>query len=125
VGAGPAGLACAHRLAVLGHQVTLFDARPKLGGLNEYGLASYKTVNDFAQREIEWLLSVGGIEVRNNQALGRDLHLDALATDYDAVFLGLGLAGVNTLGLGEQTGVRDAVDFIAELRQAASPADVA
>jgi len=125
VGAGPAGLACAHRLAVLGHQVTLFDARPKLGGLNEYGLASYKTVNGFAQREIEWLLSVGGIEVRCNHALGRELHLDALAAEYDAVFLGLGLAGVNTLGLGEHAGVRDAVDFIAELRQAASPADVA
>ena len=125
VGAGPAGLACAHRLAVLGHQVVLFDARPKLGGLNEYGLASYKTVNGFAQREIEWLLSVGGIEVRCNHALGRELHLDALAAEYDAVFLGLGLAGVNALGLGEQTGVRDAVDFIAELRQAASPADVA
>ena len=48
VGAGPAGLACAHGLAVRGHAVVLFEARPKLGGLNEYGLASYKTPNDFA-----------------------------------------------------------------------------
>ena len=63
VGAGPAGLACAHRLALLGHAVTLFDDKPKLGGLNEYGLATYKTVDGFAQKEIDWLLSIGGIEV--------------------------------------------------------------
>ena len=51
VGGGPAGLACAHKLATLGHEVTLFDAREKAGGLNEYGIAAYKTVDDFAQRE--------------------------------------------------------------------------
>jgi dihydropyrimidine dehydrogenase (NAD+) subunit PreT len=126
VGAGPAGLACAHRLAMLGHAVTLFDDKPKLGGLNEYGLAAYKTVDGFAQKEIDWLLSIGGIEVRPKHSLGRDMHLDALARDYDAVFLGLGLAGVNTLGIAEpvDAAARPAVDFIAELRQAASPAEV-
>jgi glutamate synthase (NADPH/NADH) small chain len=126
VGAGPAGLACAHRLAMLGHAVTLFDDKPKLGGLNEYGLAAYKTVDGFAQKEIDWLLSIGGIEVRPRHSLGRDMHLDALARDYAAVFLGLGLAGVNTLGIAEpvDAAARAAVDFIAELRQAASPAEV-
>jgi glutamate synthase (NADPH/NADH) small chain len=126
VGAGPAGLACAHRLAMLGHAVTLFDDKPKLGGLNEYGLATYKTVDGFAQKEIDWLLSIGGIAVRPKHSLGRDMHLDALARDYDAVFLGLGLAGVNTLGIAEpvDAAARPAVDFIAELRQAASPAEV-
>jgi glutamate synthase (NADPH/NADH) small chain len=127
VGAGPAGLACAHRLAMLGHAVTLFDNKPKLGGLNEYGLAAYKTVDGFAQKEIDWLLSIGGIEVRAQHSLGRDMHLDALVRDYDAVFLGLGLAGVNTLGIAEpvDSAARAAVDFIAELRQAATPAEVA
>jgi glutamate synthase (NADPH/NADH) small chain len=126
VGAGPAGLSCAHRLALLGHAVTLFDDKPKLGGLNEYGLATYKTVDGFAQKEIDWLLSIGGIEVRAQHSLGRDMFLDALAKDYDAVFLGLGLAGVNTLGIPTPADVaaRAAVDFIAELRQAASPASV-
>ena len=126
VGAGPAGLSCAHRLAMLGHAVTLFDDKPKLGGLNEYGLATYKTVDGFAQKEIDWLLSIGGIEVKARHSLGRDMHLDALARDHDAVFLGLGLAGVNTLGIAEpaDAAARAAVDFIAELRQAASPADV-
>ncbi len=126
VGAGPAGLACAHRLALLGHAVVLFDDKPKLGGLNEYGLATYKTVDDFAQKEITWLLSIGGIEVRAEHALGRDFHLDALVREFDAVFLGVGLAGVNALGIAEPDGVaaRAAVAFIAELRQAASPAEV-
>lgn len=120
VGAGPAGLACAHGLAVRGHDVVLFEARPKLGGLNEYGLASYKTTDNFAQKEVEWLLSIGGIEVRTGQQLGRDITLDGLLQGYDAVFLGLGLQGVNALGVAEPTatGLRNAVDFIAELRQA-------
>ena len=61
VGAGPAGLACAHRLAMRGHAVVLYDARAKAGGLNEYGIASYKTVDDFAAREVDWLLGIGGI----------------------------------------------------------------
>ena len=61
VGAGPAGLACAHRLAMHGHDVVIFDARPKPGGLNEYGIAAYKTVDDFAQREVDYILAIGGI----------------------------------------------------------------
>lgn len=124
VGAGPAGLACAHCLAVRGHDVVLFEARPKLGGLNEYGLASYKTTDNFAQKEVDWLLSIGGIEVRTGQQLGRDITLDGLLQSHDAVFLGLGLQGVNALGVAEPTatglqGLRNAVDFIAELRQSA------
>lgn len=120
VGAGPAGLACAHRLAVLGHEVTLFDARPKAGGLNEYGIAAYKTVDDFAQRELAYILEVGGIRLETGKQLGRDLQLAELRRDYDAVFLGLGLAGVNALGVdGEELdGALDAVDYIADLRQA-------
>lgn len=127
VGAGPAGLTAAHRLAVNGHRVVVFDARPKAGGLNEYGLAAYKTTDDFAQQEIAWLLSVGGIELRLNQRLGRDFTLDQLRAGYDAVFLGMGLAGVNALGIAEPalSGVREAVEFIAELRQAADLSQVA
>ncbi len=118
VGAGPAGLACAHALARAGHRVTLFDAREKPGGLNEYGIAAYK-VPGFAAREVEWLLSIGGIELRTGEALGSNLSLASLQDEFDAVFLGVGLTGVNALGLdGERlAGVRNAVDFIAELRQ--------
>ena len=118
VGAGPAGLSCAHSLARAGHHVTIFDANAKPGGLNEYGIAAYK-VPAFAQREVEWLLSIGGIDIRNGHTLGREISLTQLRRDYDAVFLGMGLTGVNALALeGEELrGVCNAVDFIAELRQ--------
>jgi glutamate synthase (NADPH/NADH) small chain len=121
VGGGPAGLSCAHRLAVLGHAVTVYEARPHLGGLNEYGIAAYKTVDNFAQREVDFILSIGGIEVKAGQRLGTNVQLADLARDYDAVFLGVGLGGVNALDLpgeGELKGVLDAVGYIAELRQA-------
>ena len=119
VGGGPAGLSCAHRLSTLGHQVTVLEARDKLGGLNEYGIAAYKVVNQIAQREVDYILSIGGIEVQFGKQLGRDFTLTQLRRDYDSVFLGMGLAGVNALGLeGEDiTGVYDAVDYIAQLRQ--------
>lgn len=119
VGAGPAGLACAHVLARHGHNVVVFDARPKPGGLNEYGLASYKTPDDFAQAEVKWLLAIGGIELRPNWKLETTAQLDALRQDYDALFLGMGLSSTHRLGVpGEDLdGVQDAVDFIARLRQ--------
>jgi len=120
VGAGPAGLACAHRLALRGHEVTVFDSLPKSGGLNEYGIAAYKTVDDFAQAEIDYILSIGGIEVRHDTVLGVHVTLETLKREHDAVFLGLGLGAVNELGIegGELDGVEDAIDFIARLRQA-------
>ena len=126
VGAGPAGLACAHGLARLGYQVVIFDANPKPGGLNEYGLATYKTTGGFAQKEIDWLMSIGGIEIRSNQRLGKDVFLADLVKSYSAVFLGMGLDGVNAIGISQPDSaqVRDAVDFIAELRQAPTFASV-
>ena len=122
VGAGPAGLACAHRLAMHGHEVTILDGRPKAGGLNEYGIASYKTPDGFAQAEVEYVTAIGGISIELDQRLGRDFDIDALKARYDAVFLGIGLGGVNALRAeGEEDGIEgleDAVDFIARLRQA-------
>ena len=119
VGAGPAGLACAHVLARLGHDVTIFDAHEKAGGLNEYGLATYKTAGDFAQREVDWLLSIGGITIQTGWKLTTAAQLEELKAKYAAVFLGVGMGAVNALGVpGEALeGVRSAVDFIAELRQ--------
>lgn len=119
VGAGPAGLACAYTLARQGHDVVVFDAKPKAGGLNEYGLASYKTPDDFAQREVQWLLSIGGITIQNNWKLDTVAQLDALRKDYAAVFLGMGLSTTQQLGVPGDSlnGVQDAVDFIATLRQ--------
>ncbi len=119
VGAGPAGLSCAHRLAMLGHDVTVYDARPKAGGLNEYGIAAYKSTDDFAAREVDWLMSIGGISIEAGKAIGDALSLDDISNDFDAVFLGVGLGGVNAMGIAgdELDGVSDAVSFIEDLRQ--------
>ncbi|MBB2157127.1 NAD(P)-dependent oxidoreductase [Gluconacetobacter diazotrophicus] len=126
VGAGPAGLACAHRLALHGNDVTVFDARPRAGGLNEYGIAAYKLPDDFAQREIDFLIAIGGITIETGRALGRDFTLASLGAAYDAIFLGIGLAGVRALGIaGEQLGgVLNAVDFIETLRASSGKDDV-
>jgi len=120
VGAGPASLSCAHRLASHGHDVVIFEAREKAGGLNEYGIASYKMIDNFAQRETDFILSIGGIEMRFGQRLGDNLNLEQLRDDFDAVFLGIGLGGSNEIGVaGEDLdGIMDAVDYISDLRQA-------
>lgn len=119
VGAGPAGLACAHRLAMLGHDVTVYDAQPKAGGLNEYGIAAYKSTHDFAAREVDWLCSIGGIEIKTGMALGAELKIDDLVGCFPAVFLAVGLGGVNALSVDgdDKDGVDDAVSFIEVLRQ--------
>jgi glutamate synthase (NADPH/NADH) small chain len=126
VGAGPAGIACAVGLARRGHSVVLHDAQAKGGGLNEYGLASYKVAGQFAQRELDWLLGIGGITLKTGWKLTTAEQLAALRAEYAAVYLAVGLAGTQALRVpGEDlAGVRDAVDFIADLRQAADPATV-
>jgi dihydropyrimidine dehydrogenase (NAD+) subunit PreT len=120
VGGGPAGLSCAHRLAFLGHEVTVIEARERLGGLNEYGVAEYKVPEHFARAEVDFILGIGGISVQTATRLGRDVSLTELRRGFDAVFLGMGLAGVNALNCDGEAlkGVYDAVDYIATLRQA-------
>jgi len=126
VGAGPAGLSCAHRLAMLGHEVTVLDAHDKPGGLNEYGIAAYKVPHNFAQAELDFILSIGGITIETGRRLGDDLALADLRRDFDAVFLGLGQGGVRALGLEGETldAVQPAIDYIAALRQASDKADL-
>jgi len=126
VGAGPAGLSCAHRLALKGIDVTIYDARSKAGGLNEYGIAAYKSTNDFAAKEVAWLLSIGGITIENNKTLGVDMTMDGLSSDFDAVFLSVGLGGVNALSMSSEddTCMSDAVGFIETLRQATDLASI-
>lgn len=126
IGAGPAGLSCAHRASMLGHNVVIFEAKAKPGGLNEYGLAAYKMVDDFAQKEVVFLLAIGGIEIKYHRKLGDNLNLNELRDTFDAVYLAIGLGSANALGIeGEdKDGVYDAVDMIQALRQADHKADV-
>ena len=119
VGGGPAGLACAHQLALMGHQVTIFEAHAKAGGLNEYGIAAYKMVNDRAAKEVEFIMDIGGITLRTGQSLGIDFSLSRLRREFDAVFLGLGHNAANHLDLDNEdvSGMGNAVDYIARIRQ--------
>ena len=119
VGAGPAGLSCAHRLAMHGHRVTVFEARSKAGGLNEYGLAAYKMLNQRAAKEVKFILDIGGINLKYNQKIGFEIKLSQLQQDYDAVFIGLGHNDVNCLGLDNEAaqGVHNAIDYISRIRQ--------
>lgn len=120
IGAGPAGLSCAHGLARLGHRVVVFESRAKAGGLNEYGLAAYKMVDDFAAREVEFILQLGGIDIQYGKALGSAVSLTQLQQDYDAVFIGIGLGKAHQLSLpgADLSGIGDAIEFIEQLRQA-------
>lgn len=126
IGAGPAGLAFAHRFAMLGNNVVIFEKRDKPGGLNEYGLAAYKMAGDFAQKEVAFLLQIGGIEIRYGQGLGEDLSLAQLQAEFDGVFIGVGLTETRELSIqgADLPGVEDAVDFIDRLRQAPKKSDI-
>lgn len=82
---GPAGLTCAHQLALQG-DVVLLDAGPSSANSASVWVWPATRPPTFAQKEIDWLLSVGGITPHNNQRLGRDFTLDSLPASYDAVF---------------------------------------
>ena len=118
VGAGPAGLACAHALSRQGVDVTIFEKESKGGGLMTYGIAAYKVTPQFCEDEVNYILSIGGIDVKYNQELGKNISLDELKSDFDAVFLGIGVGLTRNLQIeGEQLeGVVDAIDFIYQLR---------
>ena len=113
VGAGPAALGCAAALRRLGYAAILFDRNPVPGGLNTYGIAQYKLTAADSLREIEFVRSLG-VEIRSGIEVGRDVRMDDLRRDYDAVFIGIGLGGTQKLGIpGEDTdGVVDALGFI-------------
>src|SRR6185503_872671 len=124
VGAGPAGLSCAHVLAREGIDVTIFEKEAKGGGLMTYGIAAYKVTPQFCEDEVNYITSIGGIEVKYNQELGKNLSLSDLQQNYDAVYLGIGVGVARQLDIpGEELlGVVDAIKFIYELRDKGYPA---
>lgn len=118
IGAGPASLACAHELRRFGHACTIFDKRPVVGGLNSTGVAPYKMRADRSLQEVEWILGIGGIEVRTSVEVGVSPSWAEIEAGHDAVFLGFGL-GVDTpmdIEGEELTGVWGAVDFIERMK---------
>ncbi len=118
VGAGPAGLSCAHVLSREGIDVTIFEKESKGGGLMTYGIAAYKVTPEFCADEVNYILSLGGIEIKYNQELGKNISLAELQKNYDAVFIGIGVGLARQLDIpGEELeGVEDAISFIYDLR---------
>ncbi len=118
VGAGPAGLSCAHVLSREGVDVTIYEKESKGGGLMTYGIAAYKVTPKFCEDEVNYILGVGGIEIKYNQELGKNISLEELQNNYDAVYLAIGVGLANKLNIaGEDLeGVEDAIEFIYNLR---------
>jgi glutamate synthase (NADPH/NADH) small chain len=124
VGAGPAGLSLAHVLARAGVDVTIYEKEQRGGGLMTYGIAAYKVTPEFCAEELEYILSIGGIEVKYGCALGVDVTLDELRHSYDAVYLAIGVGLARRLEIpGEELeGVVDAISFIYAIRDSGYPA---
>ncbi len=124
VGAGPAGLSCAHILSREGIAVTIYEKENRGGGLMTYGIAAYKVTPQFCEEEVNYILSIGGIEVKYNQELGSTISLDDLRKNYDAVYLGIGVGVARQLDIpGEDLpGVEDAISFIYNIRANGYPA---
>lgn len=118
VGAGPAGLSCAHVLSREGIDVTIYEKEPKGGGLMTYGIAAYKVTPEFCEDEVNYITSIGGIEIKYNQALGKQISLEQLQKNFDAVYLGIGVGVARQLDIPgeEMEGVVDAIGFIYDLR---------
>jgi len=123
VGAGPAGLSCAHVLSREGIDVTIYEKESKGGGLMTYGIAAYKVTPQFCEDEVNYITSIGGIEIKYNQELGKDITLSQLKKEYDAVYLGIGVGVARQLEIpGEKLeGVVDAIEFIYDIRSKGYP----
>lgn len=118
VGAGPAGLSCAHTLSREGIDVTIYEKESKGGGLMTYGIAAYKVTPEFCEDEVNYITSIGGITIKYNQELGKDITVEGLQQEYDAVYMAFGVGLARQLEIpGENLdGVVDAIKFIYELR---------
>jgi dihydropyrimidine dehydrogenase (NAD+) subunit PreT len=118
IGAGPAGLSCAHVLSREGVDSTIYEKESKGGGLMTYGIAAYKVTPEFCEDEVNYITSIGGIEIKYNQELGKNVSLTDLQKKYDAVYIGMGVGVARQLDIpGEElAGVEDAIHFIYDLR---------
>ncbi|HWX20654.1 MAG TPA: FAD-dependent oxidoreductase [Candidatus Binatia bacterium] len=114
IGAGPAGLSCAHELALMGFSPTVFEAQDVAGGMLVLGVPEYRLPREIIQAEINAIASLG-VEIRRNQRLGRDFSLaDLKQQGYEAVFLGIGAHKSRDLAIeGVQfDGVLRAIEFL-------------
>jgi formate dehydrogenase major subunit len=122
VGGGPAGLTAAYYLALKGHQVTLYDRGPRLGGMLRYGIPEYRLPKALLDKEINLITDLCK-EVRLGEVFGSDFTIDDLLKKYDAVFLGLGCQSAQGMGLqGEEIpGILRGIDFLRDVAEGNPP----
>jgi len=116
IGAGPAGLACAHDLALMGHQAVIFDAAPVVGGMMRLGIPAYRLPRELLEREVDFIRYLG-VEFRLGTEIGRDVTFAELRREFEAVFVAAGCRkgkGLKLPGAG-LPGVLTAVDFLANV----------
>ncbi|MER2122362.1 MAG: NAD(P)-dependent oxidoreductase [Solibacillus sp.] len=115
IGSGPAGLSAARELALLGYGVTIFEADEKAGGLNYYGIVSFRLPQDVVEWEVQQVQNLG-VEIRTSTKIGEDVLVDELLENYDRIIVAVGMGKVPVLGVeGENLdGVYDAIDFVKE-----------
>jgi dihydropyrimidine dehydrogenase (NAD+) subunit PreT len=118
IGGGPASLAAAHRLRRFGHRVTIYEGREVLGGLNTTGIAPYKLRADRAATEVDWVLRIGGIQLKTGMRVPDQLGWDELLASHDALFVGLGLGPDTLMALpgGDLRGIEGAVAWIEKMK---------
>lgn len=115
IGSGPAGLSAARELALLGYGVTIFEADEKAGGLNYYGIVSFRLPQDVVEWEVQQVQNLG-VEIKTSTKIGEDVLVDELLENYDRIIVAVGMGKVPMLGIeGENLdGVYDAIDFVKE-----------
>ena len=113
IGGGPSGLSAAYYLQLMGHQTTVYEMLPKLGGMLRYGIPNYRLPKDRLEEDTDAILATG-VEVKYGLKLGVDLLLPDLKKEYDAVLITIGASTDKKLGLeGEDAeGVMSAVKFL-------------
>ncbi|MCD6353718.1 MAG: FAD-dependent oxidoreductase, partial [Proteobacteria bacterium] len=117
IGAGPAGLSCAYYLAQKGHKCVVFEQQPKAGGMVRYGIPDYRMPQDMLDAEIAEVEALG-VEIKYNTTLGKNITLDHLRQDYDAVFLAIGAWQSKSMQIpGEELeGVYQGIDFLIDVK---------
>ena len=113
VGGGPSGLSAAYYLQLMGHSCTVFELRPKLGGMLRYGIPNYRFPRERLQEDIDCILSTG-VEIKYNTKIGESLTIDDLRRQYDAVYVSIGAQSDKKVGIeGEESkNVYSAVDLL-------------
>ena len=117
VGGGPAGLSAARELALLGYKVTIFEAEERAGGLNTYGIVSFRLPQHISYWEVEQVERLD-VDIRTNTRVGKDVSVTEIIENYDSILLAIGMSHVPPLGISgeELTGVYDAIQFVKETK---------